>query len=302
MLLNTFRRKLSSIVDGLRGVLCLIDDILIFGRDKAEHDERLWAALNKIQNAGVTLNADKCEFWCDQVTFLGHVISKNGVAPDPANTAAIKEMEAPTNITELRRFMGIVNQLGKFSPHLAELSSPLRELLSTKRAWLWDARQEEAFTNIKTELTNPTVLALYNPQAETKISADASSHGLGAVLLQLGESWRPVAYALRALTNTESQYAQIEKEALAITRACERFSGYILGKHITLETDHKPLVPLLSYKLLDNLPPRVLRFRLRLMKFDYNIHHVPGKLLYTADALSRAPIRGTPTLDEIDSQ
>ena len=122
---------MSSIVDGLQGVLCLIDDILIFGRDKAEHDERLWAALNKIQNAGVTLNADKCKFWCNQVTFLGHVISKNGVAPDPAKTAAIKEMEAPTNITELRRFMGIVNQLGKFSPHRAELSSPLRELLST---------------------------------------------------------------------------------------------------------------------------------------------------------------------------
>ena len=176
-----FQKKMSAVVDGLQGVLCLIDDILIFGRDKAEHDERLLAALNKIQNAGVTLNAEKCEFWCNQVKFLGHVISKNGVTPDPAKTAAIKEMEAPTNITELRRFMGIVNQLGKFSPHLAELSSLLRELLSTKQGWLRDTRQEEAFTNIKTELTNPTVLALYNPQAETKISADASSHGLGAV-------------------------------------------------------------------------------------------------------------------------
>ena len=109
-----FQKKMSLIVDGLQGVLCLIDDILIFSRDKAEYDERLWAALNKIQNAEVTLNAEKCEFWCDQVTFLGHVISKNGVAPDLAKTAAIKEMEALTNITELRRFMGIVNQLGKF--------------------------------------------------------------------------------------------------------------------------------------------------------------------------------------------
>ena len=127
------------------------------------------------------MNAEKCEFWYNQVKFLGHVISKNGVTPDPAKTAAIKEMEAPTNITELRRFMGIVNQLGKFSPHLAELSSLLRELFSTKQGWLRDTRQEEAFTNIKTELTNPTVLALYNPQAETKISADTSSHGLGAV-------------------------------------------------------------------------------------------------------------------------
>ena len=98
-------------------------------------------------------------------------------------------MDAPTNITELRRFMGIVNQLGKFSPRIAEISSPLRELLSTKNDWLWDSRQEEAFTLIKTELTNPTVLTLYNPKAEIKISADTSSHGLGAVLLQLEESW-----------------------------------------------------------------------------------------------------------------
>jgi len=297
-----FQKSMSAVLDGLQGVLCLIDDILIFGRNKAERDERLFAALEKIQKAGITLNAEKCEFWSDKLTFLGHVISKNGISPDPTKTAAIKEMEVPTNIMELRRFMDIANQLGKFSPHIAELSSPLRELLSVKQAWLWDTRQEEAFTNIKRELTNPTVLALYNPQAETKISADASSHGLGAVLLQQEGSWQPVAYASRALTDTESCYAQIEKEALAITWACERFSSYILGKHISLETDHKPLVPLLSYKLLDNLPPRVLRFRMRLMKFNYTIQYVPGKLLYIADALSRAPIKGTPTLGEIATQ
>ena len=297
-----FQKKMSAMLEGLQGVLCLIDDILIFGKDEAQHDERLFAALERIQKAGVTLNAGKCEFWCDKLKFLGHVISKHGISSDPVKTAAIKEMEAPTNITELHRFMGIVNQLGKFSPRISELSSPLRELLSTKNSWQWDTRQEEAFTSIKTELTNPTILALYNPQAEIKISADASSHGLGAVLLQLEESWWPVAYASRALTDTESRYAQIEKEALAITWACERFSNYILGKHISIETDHKPLVPILSYKLLDNLPPRVLRFRLRMMKFDYTIQHLPGKFLYTADALSRAPIRGTPTLDEIASQ
>ena len=156
-------------------------------------------------------------------------------------------MEASTNSTELCRFVGTVNQLKKFSPHLVELSSFLKELLSTKQAWLWDTRQEEPFTNIKTELTNPTILALYNTQTETKISVDASSHGLGVILLQLEESWQPVAYALRALTNTKSRYAQIEKKALAITWACKRFSRCILGKHITLETDHKPLVPPLSY-------------------------------------------------------
>ena len=99
-----------------------------------------------------------------------------------------------------------------------------------------------------------------------------------------------MAFASRSLTNTERRYAQIEKEALALTWACERFSEYVLGKQIQLETDHKPLVPILGNKSLDSLPPQVLRFRLRLMKFQYTIKHVSGKELYTPDTLSRAPL------------
>ena len=96
------------------------------------------------------------------------------------------------------------------------------------------------------------------------------------------------------MTNTEMRYAQIEKEALVITWACEKFNQYILGKRILLETDHKPLVPLMTHKHLDNLPPCVLRFRLRLMRFDYEISHLPGKYFYTADALSQAPVNQIP--------
>ena len=124
------------------------------------------------------------------------------------------------------------------------------------------------------------------------ISADASSYGLGAVLLQQNKQniWKPIAYASRSMTETERRYAQIEKEALATTWACEKFTTYVLGKQIVIQTDHKPLVPLFSTKNLDNLPPHILRFRLRLNRFDFTICHVPGKELYTADTLSRAPI------------
>ena len=143
---------------------------------------------------------------------------------------------------------------------------------------------------MKDELTSHPVLTWYDPAAETKLTADASAYGLGAVLLQKHETaWKPVAYASRSMTEAETRYAQIEKEALAITWVCERFTNYILGKQIQIETDHKPLVPLLGTKHLDVLPPRILRFRLRLMQFDYTISHVPGKLLYTADTLSRSP-------------
>ena len=136
------------------------------------------------------------------------------------------------------------------------------------------------------------MLALYSPNYETVVSADALSYGLGAVLTQRQPDtglFRPVVYLSRSLTDTERRYSQIEKEALATTWACERLSNYLIGLPFTVETDHKPLVPLLGTKALDELPPRVLRFRLRLMRYQFNIVHVPGKNLITADALSRAP-------------
>ena len=286
-----FQRRMNQVLEGLDGVLCQMDDVLIFGANKAEHDARLTKVLERLEDTGVTLNPDKCEFGRERVKFLGHIVDREGIRANPDKVAAVLQMKAPTSITELRRFLGMVNQLGKFSPRIAHLSQPLRELLSNKRSWAWMSAQERAFIDIKTELTQQTVLALYDPEAPTTVSADASSYGLGAVLLQkVADIWKPVAYASRSMTVTEKRYAQIEKEALAVTWACDRFADYIVGREFGIETDHKPLVPLLSTKYLDSLPPRVLRFRLRLARYDYTIQHVPGKLLYTADTLSRAPV------------
>ena len=192
--------------------------------------------------------------------------------------------------SDLCRFMGMVTQLRKFSPNLVQISQPLRELLGATKAWRWVQPQEKAFARIKMELTQPSVLVYYDSAADTKVLADASSHGSGAVLLQLhNNSWKPVAFASRSMSETELRYAQIEKEALATTWACEKFRDYLIGKKFSIETDHKPLVPLLNSKYLDSLPPRILRFHLRLMRFDYTISHVPEKLLYTADTLYHAP-------------
>ncbi len=152
----------------------------------------------------------------------------------------------------------MVKQLGKLSPVMAELTKPLRELLSKKSTWLWGPRQDEAFRKIKSELASAPVLTWYNPTAETRIAADASPNGLGAVLLQKQRrEWKPAAYASISLAETETRYAQIEKEALATTWACERFSNYILGKSVSIGTDNKPLVPLLNTKHLDSMPPCV---------------------------------------------
>ena len=200
-------------------------------------------------------------------------------------------MKNPSNITELRRLLGMANQLGKFLPKLAQITQPLRSLLSKNCSWHWDTPQGEAFSQLKAELTKPTILTHYDPSAEVKVSADASSFGLGVVLLQSNSnSWKPVAFASRSMSETERHYVQIEKEALAAVWACSKFSVYLLGRTFSIETDHKPLVSLLGSKSLDSLPPRILRFRLRLSRFSYSIQHVLGKLLYTPDTLSRAPV------------
>lgn len=143
------------------------------------------------------------------------------------------------------------------------------------------------------------MLARYDPTYETILSADASSYGVGAVRVQPC-GIKLVACVSRALSSTEQRYAQIEKEALATTWCSERFQDYLIGMKYTIETDHKPLVPLLSSKPLDSVPIRIQRFRLRLMRFQFKIVHVPGKDLNTADALSRAPLNTVGDQDRSD--
>ena len=272
-----------------------MDDILVFGDTYEQHDQRLEAVLKRIEDNGVTLNIEKCEFAKEKIQFLGHLIGKDGIEADPSKVEAITQMEAPTNISELRRFLGMVNQMGKYLPNLAQTSKPLRDLLSKDTAWMWDSAQKDAFETIKRQLVSTPVLAIYDPQLQTKVIADASSYGIGAVMVQkhLEGTWKPVAFISRALSSTEEKYAQIEKEALATTWACERLADYLIGKTFHIETDHKPLVPLLGTKNLDEMPPRIQRLRMRLLRFDFTISHVPGKELTTADALSRAPSKST---------
>ena len=184
----------------------------------------------------------------------------------------------------------MINQFNKFTKRLASLSKPFRDLLSKDSAWVWGDNQEKAFQELKQCLISAPILALYDPNKETKINADASSYGIGAVLLQKQNEndWKPVSYISPALTDTETRYSQIEKEALTFTWACERFSDYVLGKPIIGETDHKPLVPLLTTHMLEKLPPRIQMYKMRLMRFNLEkVVHIPGKEMYTSDALSR---------------
>ena len=286
-----FQRRMEEILMDIPGVVCQMDDILVTAKSQEEHDCYLEMVLDRLQKAGLTLNTAKCEFSKTSVKFLGHIIDETGVRPDPEKISAIQKIKTPTSVSDLRRFLGLVNQMSKFIPNLAEITNPLRELLVKNRQWTWDKTQQSAFEQIKTLLTHSPVLALFDPNLETLVAADASSFGLGAVLQQKqpdGEM-KPVAFISRSMTTTERRYAQIEKEALAFTWACERLSDYLVGLKFHIETDHKPLMPLFTTKNLEELPVRVQRFRLRMMRYNYTISHVPGTDLIIADTLSRAP-------------
>ena len=185
----------------------------------------------------------------------------------------------------------MVNYLGCYLPNLSEVCKPLNDLLQSDVEWYWGHNQDKAFSAVKDLVTKTPVLAYYDASRPTRISADASSYGIGGVILQQSDNcWRPVAFCSRTLTCAEQRYAQIEKECLASVWACERFAQYVCGlPSFELLSDHKPLIPLINSKDLDLVPLRCQRLLLRLMRFNPVARHVPGKELVIADTLSRHP-------------
>ena len=290
-----FQTRIHHALDGLPGLLDVHDDIVIYGTGdtdeeaNADHDKNLEKFLQCCRHKGVKLNKQKLKLKCTEFPYLGHLVTKEALKPDPDKIKAVLEMPRPDNIKAVRRFCGFVNYLAKFMPKLSEVMEPIRNLTCKESEWNWTHDQNEAFMRIKEMAIAAPLLKYYNPQEELTIQCDASERGLGAALLQKG---RPVAFASRAMTETELRYAQIEKELLSVVFALDKFEQYAYGRPVTVQSDHKPLKAI-AKKPLRCAPKRLQGMFLKIQKFDIIIVYKPGSQMYLADMLSRAYLPST---------
>ncbi|XP_055883579.1 uncharacterized protein K02A2.6-like [Biomphalaria glabrata] len=285
-----FQRKLSQALEGLSGCINVADDIIVVGCGRTM-EEALWDHKAKLENLrerckrkSIILNESKTLEQKEAVEFMGHVISAQGIKPDPKKVQAIVDMDRPTNAQQVRRFCGMVQYLSKFLSNLSAISHPLRELTKKETDFDWNEECEVAFRKLKEMITTTPVLGFYNAAKSLEIQVDSSQDGLGAVLMQEG---KPLEYASRVLTPTEKRWAQIEKELLAVVFGLERFNQYTFGRPVTILNDHKPLATILQ-KPLNQAPRRLQNLIMRSNRYDFTFKWVRGNELYIADTLSRA--------------
>eukprot|EP00731_Ephydatia_muelleri_P017950 Em0010g1048a len=290
-----FQKTMDSVLQGIKHVVCYIDDILVTGSNEIEHLRNLEQVFNRLKERGIRLRKDKCVFHSHSVDFLGHRIDAEGIHPLPSKVEAMVKAPAPRNITELKSFLGMVNYYAKFLPNVSTHLFPLYALLKKEHGWKWDKECQHAFVLIKKMLSSTQVLTPYDPKLPLRLAADASAYGLGAVL---SHEWpdgseRPIAFASRTLASAERHYAQLEKEALALIFGIKKFHQYLYGRKFTLVTDHKPLTTILGPK--KGIPvvaaSRLQRWAMLLAAYTYDIQYRSTHENGNADGLSRLPLQ-----------
>ena len=283
----TFQRLLDRLIGPEMEpfAFAYLDDIVVATPTFEEHMYWLGKVLGKITEAGLTINPEKCEFCRSQVRYLGFILQEGGLTVDPEKTRPILEYPAPRNLKQLRRFLGMSSWYRRFIPQFATISEPLTRLLKKGKRCEWGNDQARAFNSLREHLVDAPTLICPNFEEPFVLQTDASSVGLGAVLTQtVASEERVIAFASRALSDTEKRYSVTEQECLAVIWAIQKFRPYLEGYRFTVITDHSSLRWLHNLK---NPTGRLARWALELLEYDYEVIHRKGALHHVPDALSR---------------
>ncbi|EYC13949.1 hypothetical protein Y032_0042g619 [Ancylostoma ceylanicum] len=281
---------MNKMVTGLRGVAIYLDDILVCGRTEQEHMENLFALFERISEYGFKVRIEKCSFAKPEIRYLGFIMDKNGRRPNPEKIEAIKSMVEPTNVGQLRAFLGTITFYSVFMPTMKDLCGPL-DALKKDVKWEWTSKQQTAFEKLKKASSSQLNLAHYDPRQKIVVAADACDYGIGCVISHRYEdgSEKPIAHASRSLTAAEKNYSQIEKEALGIVFAMKKFHKYVFGRKFLLLTDHEPFLAIFDDK--KGVPVysanRLMRWATILLGYNFDIEYVNPTQFGQADGLPR---------------
>ena len=271
---------------------CRIDDILVSGRNDEEHLINLNNVIIRLERRGFKCKIEKSCFMQDEVVYLGHVVSANGIKPVQSKVESLLKAPEPRNVDELISFLGAVNYYRRYLPKLSAVIAPLERLRTKTVKWQWTTIERDAFHKLKMLLSSKQVLTFYDPKLPLKVDTDAAAGGIGAVMSHIfpnGEE-RPIEFISRTLSPAERNYAQIDKEALAIVWALKRLHIYLYMRRFTLVTDHRALVRIFGDKPIPEMTAgRLTRWALFLMNYQYDIQYRNTKDHANADMLSRLP-------------
>jgi hypothetical protein len=283
--MDMMNRVFRELVD--RCVVVFIDDILIYSKTREEHEEHLRMVLDILRKQQLYAKFKKCEFWLDNVTFLGHVVTKDGIGVDPSKVKAIVNWAPPSNAHEVRSFLGLAGYYRKFVKGFSKLATPLTRLTRKNEKFQWTEECERSFQELKQRLVTAPILTLPSGTGGFVIYSDASLKGLGCVLMQQG---KVIAYASRQLKTYERNYPTHDLELAAVVFALKIWRHYLYGEHCEIFTDHKSLKYFFTQKELNMRQRRWLEL---LSDYDCTINYHPGKANVVADALSRRTMEGT---------
>lgn len=286
----TFQRLMDQVLCGLQGLelFVYLDDIVLYASSLREHEIKFKKLAERLKSANLKLQPDKCEFLRKEVTYLGHIISEDGVKPDPSKIKAVKEFPQPQNAKAIKQFLGLAGYYRRFIPNFSKTAKPLTDLLKKDAPFVWEKQQSEAFDLLRNSLCSQPLLQYPDFTQPFIVTTDASGYAIGGILSQgpIGRDL-PIAYTSRLLNGAEKNYSTIEKELLAIVYSVHYFRPYLYGRKFMLITDHKPLKWLHSVK---DPTSRLVRWRLKLAEYEYSVEYKAGKNNVNADALSRNPV------------